>query len=438
MPRGFSLVSFAFIALFSNSALALEPGRAEGTLKAPSETFKPKYAWAKTSSGSGETVVMLSDKPLAVSTLESSSDTLEKLDAQVWKIQIDEEGNFYLFSGRSGKSLSSGFEDEGSFVYTPIAVSAQSIQGRIASKKGLKHEWSFDLTFHAAYTDKDDVWGANPAVAKEFGARSAALADGAAKGTFVVGQNSLPLKYAYAKGKGGSDGKQDVTLFLVDRPIDAPQLQNEVLNDDVNGLVVAIASDGAIREIKWLHPDFNASDFGFDLGYFEPVVVANDRIEGRVYSVKDAEFRGTRYTYLADFKAPVQKYAKANEFKIDASNGKKLPKGGGDPGKAYVKYDKALRAKDVDGLLAIAGEEARQQFEAMTGGDKKQAVEMLELLNALRAKNIKVVDGYSDGDRASLYLEGDEEGTKTTGRVNMIKDGTSWHIAKEMWGSGID
>jgi hypothetical protein len=426
---------FAFATLSAASLPAIDAGKAEGTLEVGKQSFKPKYAWAKRLASGNQTNILLSDRPLSQPMLESAGSQFAKMGAQVFAIQLRDDGSFFLYDTASSENLSTFNQDEGNFTFTRVASGDDSIAGRIASKKGLKHDWNFDVTFHAALGEADQ-WGGNPVVSKEFASRTAALGDSAASGTFTVGKNSIKLVNAYAKGKRFGDG-QEVVLFLLDRPVDETQIQNEVLAEEVNGLVMKVASDGKIFSVKWLHPDLNAEDSGFDVAFFEPVVLERDRIEGRVYSLKDAAFRDTKYTYLADFKAPVAKYAKADEFKIDASNGQKLPKGGGEPGRLFMAYDKALRSKDIEKMLAIAGDEAREQFNAMTGGDKARAQEIMEMISELRASKIRIVDGYVDGDRASLYVEGEsgmESGAKEQGRVNMIRDGKGWRIAREMWG----
>lgn len=420
------------ISLPAASASAIEPGRAEGSFKIGKRTLKPKFAWAK--QGENATEVLLSDVPLSLKALDYPPEKWTQLGAQVVRLQVVEGGSLFLASG--DETLMTGSEKPGSFTWTPAAGSDGRVEGRAFSKKGLKHTWNFDVKFSAA-AGEQERWGANPAATSEMAAWTSSLQDGKAKGTFIVGSKSLTLTHAYAKGKRASEGKQDVVLFLLDRAVDEPQLQNETLAEEVNGLQMKLTADGEIREIKWLHPDLNAQDFGFDLGFFEPVVVEKDHIEGRVLSLKNAAYRDTRYSYSVDFKAPIEKYGKADEFKIDSTNGKRLPKGGGEPGKAYVAYDKALRSGNIEKILAAMGADAKKQLDELTGGDREKAKDMIEMINALRASKVKVVDGYSDGERASLYVEGEssmEKGAKEKGRVNLLRDEKRWVVLKEMWG----
>lgn len=120
--------------------------------------------------------------------------------------------------------------------------------------------------------------------------------------------------------------------------------------------------------------------------------------------------------------------AKRPEPLPDAKTGKKLPAGGGEPGKAYMTYHKAVQNKDINTVRKLAP--AAEQDKNLTD---KEINEILEFMAQLSPKNLKITEGYVKDKRAVLYLTGTVEGEKQYGTAEMIlKEGT-WRVLKDSW-----
>src|SRR5207237_7754442 len=109
--------------------------------------------------------------------------------------------------------------------------------------------------------------------------------------------------------------------------------------------------------------------------------------------------------------------------------GKPLPAGGGEPAKAYFAFDKAVRAGD---MAAVRRGVSAEQEKEMSSEDFKK---MFPLMQALRAKNVKITSGTIDGDTATLLATGKDESGTATGTITMVRQGGAWKLQKEEWKS---
>ena len=111
----------------------------------------------------------------------------------------------------------------------------------------------------------------------------------------------------------------------------------------------------------------------------------------------------------------------------DAKTGTPLPAGGGEPGKAYMIYLKAIQNKDLKTIRKIGSldEDDVPEF-AME--------ESLDLLAEMAPRNVKIVKGYVKGIRAALYAEGISENEKQYAVIEMVKEKSGqWRVRKENW-----
>jgi len=111
----------------------------------------------------------------------------------------------------------------------------------------------------------------------------------------------------------------------------------------------------------------------------------------------------------------------------DAKTGTPLPAGGGEPGKVYMIYLKAVQTKDLKTLKKVSSLE-----EDDVSGDAVGYT--LELLAEMAPKNVKIIRGYVSGNRAALYAEGIYDNEKQYGTIEMLKEKNGpWRLAKENW-----
>ena len=116
--------------------------------------------------------------------------------------------------------------------------------------------------------------------------------------------------------------------------------------------------------------------------------------------------------------------------------GKALPAGGGEPGKVFMANHAAMKAGDVDGMLATVGaDQAAQMREAQQNPEEFNG--MIEMMKAFAPAEIAVTGGRDFGDRAELTLTGKhDDGSPTTGVARMAKEGGAWKVEKVSMKSG--
>lgn len=112
--------------------------------------------------------------------------------------------------------------------------------------------------------------------------------------------------------------------------------------------------------------------------------------------------------------------------------GTALPADGGEPGKAYAAYCKAMTSGDMKALKTLVSAERAKQM------DDPDFAKMFEMIQAMMAKNIKVTGGTMSANEATLNAEGTDSmgGGKATGTISMVLEDKHWKVAKDSWTSG--
>lgn len=227
--------------------------------------------------------------------------------------------------------------------------------------------------------------------------------------------------------------KKDVVLLLTDQPVKAEDADEFKLNEiaesgKLHGIRVSIDDEKNPYRLVVLGA-FQVSGSGFM--EFTPTEFSATKIAGKV-SKAAGEMMGKKYEFSADFDTPVTDAVAVAEAaeKAAEESGTPLPAGGGEPGKAYFEYDKAVRAGDLAKMKSFAADE---KMAAQL--DDPQAKEMIAMIKEMRAKDIKIVKGRMNGDNATLHVEGTSSmgGGKTSGKVDMVKKGGAWKLIKESW-----
>jgi len=258
---------------------------------------------------------------------------------------------------------------------------------------------------------------------------------GKATGTLTVDGKRITLKHAYAMAQPDTfdAGKTVIAVLLTEEPLDADALNDaEELDDAVMGqhgwAFFKIDEDGKPIHEMIDHPATGGSRLimsGFTQAEFVSKKMGKDRVEGSFRTKKTEDFMGHPYAIKVDFSAPLLQ-AKVPEPLPDAETGRTLPKGGGQPGKAYRAYLKAVLDRDVAALREFVPDKTQNMSDS-------EIKESLEFVAAMLPKNPKVTDGYVKKGRAVLYVEGTMEGEKQYGTVELLRKGKMWGIVKESW-----
>jgi hypothetical protein len=107
------------------------------------------------------------------------------------------------------------------------------------------------------------------------------------------------------------------------------------------------------------------------------------------------------------------------------AKGTKLPADGGEPGKGYMTYLKALQKKD--------GATIRKMAEVPPGTSDTDLKGQMEMMAAMTPTDQKIVSGTMNKDTAVLKVTGKLDGKKQYGTIEMKKKGGVWQITKEDW-----
>jgi hypothetical protein len=105
--------------------------------------------------------------------------------------------------------------------------------------------------------------------------------------------------------------------------------------------------------------------------------------------------------------------------------GSALSADGGEPGKDYMTYVKAVEKRD--------GATIRKMAEVPPGTSDKDLKEQMEMVAAMTPTGQKIVSGSMSGNKATLNVTGMLEGKKQYGTIDLQKRGGVWKITKEDW-----
>ena len=258
---------------------------------------------------------------------------------------------------------------------------------------------------------------------------------GKATGTFTIDGKRITLKYAYAMAQPNTfdAGKTDIAVLLTEESLDGDALTDiEELDDAVmrqhGWAFFKLDEDGKPIHEMIDHPAAGSGRLimsGFTQAEFVSKKMGKDRVEGSFRTRKTEDFMGHPYAIKVDFSAPILQ-AKVTEPLPDVKTGRTLPKGGGQPGKVYRAYLKAVRDKDIAALRTLVPDKTQNMSDS-------EIKESLEFVAGLLPKNPKITDGYAKEGRAVLYVEGTLEGEKQYGTVELVKKENMWGIVKESW-----
>ncbi len=102
-------------------------------------------------------------------------------------------------------------------------------------------------------------------------------------------------------------------------------------------------------------------------------------------------------------------------------------RGGPDLVSIYEDFDQAIRAGDLEKVLALLTEARRQEVE--TAGGAEALVAMRRLL----PPQIEADKAQVEGDTAVLDVRGDLLGQELSGRIHFRREGEAWKVDKEEW-----
>lgn len=259
---------------------------------------------------------------------------------------------------------------------------------------------------------------------------------GGASGSFSVDGKSIELHHAYAMAQANpfDEKKTDTAILLTDTPLSeeafagVKDLEAAGRLEPHNSVLFVLDESGqAVREV--VHHDA-LGDMSLQMSGMTHATVtissrAGGRIEGSAQTKGPEDFLRHKYEIKAQFQAPIRQ-AHRDAPPPDAKTGKKLPPGGGEPGKAYLALQEAIRKQD----LAAIRKAKPADMPDMSDDDLRKG---LEIMAAMTPPKITIDDGFVAGDAAVLYVSGVLEGEKQYGTVKLARVGGAWRPAGESW-----
>ncbi|MCI0603358.1 DUF4878 domain-containing protein [bacterium] len=255
---------------------------------------------------------------------------------------------------------------------------------------------------------------------------------GTAKGNFVLDGKTYAINSVQARTDESpfEKSKKDILVLLTDQPVaesdfDLYNLDTLAESGKLHGILVRLDDE---KQATGLIVLGTVQRSGNSVCNFEPTKFDLSRVAGKVYLAEPDESFGRKYTFDVEFDTDVKdKIAPA----LDETSGTPLPPDGGEPGKAFREYEKAIQSGNPQELKKyIVPEQAKKL-------DDPQAANMLGLMKMMRATEVKIVKGLLQGDRAILTVEGKDpvSNNKTSGSVRMVKLDGKWILEKESWTS---
>lgn len=186
-----------------------------------------------------------------------------------------------------------------------------------------------------------------------------------------------------------------------------------------NGAIVrlTLSPGGESMEGSWnSYEPFDTFGFG---GQGEVKLVKNSatRVEGSYRTLKPEDFFDKTFEFDLKF---------AVDLLAGAITGTPIAAGGGEPGKVYQAYLKAIARKDKKALRPLLTAAAAKEL-LEDGGDF-----VLDLRQGMELKTAKVTGGLQKAGKVALDVEGvDEDGGKKRGQVYLVQEGGAWKFAGE-------
>ncbi|MBI3813323.1 MAG: tetratricopeptide repeat protein [Nitrospinae bacterium] len=264
----------------------------------------------------------------------------------------------------------------------------------------------------------------------------AELSAGSATGSFAINGKGIELKHVYALSQPNffEDSKKDIAVLLTKEPVPDETLKNigrlQDVAQDLHEWVLFLIDENGKPIHEWIdHPslgEIRLTSSGITYAKFIQKTFKEGIIEGAFITKEEEEFPTKhKYKINVQFKAAILQ-AKRPEPLPDAKTGQKLPADGGEPGKAYMDFLKAMQEKNIAVIRTMSPPKIAKKSDS-------ELLMVVELLDGMTPKDLKITEGYIKGDAAVLYVTGTEDGEKQYGTIPLNKTGKHWIVGEQKW-----
>lgn len=263
---------------------------------------------------------------------------------------------------------------------------------------------------------------------------SSAAADSRASGTLTIDKKVYRISNAKAMIQADPfvPSKKDVVLLLTDQEVATDRFDTAPLDANaaagmLHGVVITIDDAEQPYDLVLLGvTHVNGTQVcEFDSKHYDERLVS-----GHIYMDAAEEADGHTYKFDVQFSASIGENTLTVITGNEDAAGARLPADGGDPGRAYLEFDQAIRAGNVENFKKYGPETADTALL-----DMEQAKQVLQLMQVTRPNSIKILRGYSNGQIATLFVEGKDPqfGKPGSATVTMVKTDNEWRVNKEEW-----
>jgi hypothetical protein len=251
---------------------------------------------------------------------------------------------------------------------------------------------------------------------------------GRASGQFESKGIQLKIIDAYAfRGTPSLGGKEKVIIAVVsnrgfvrsaiDEYWDRRNALERYFKDEQTGLVYfEFAVNGRYRGLSYYFASGNGCGYCADPEVASTVRLADGRLTGKLNFPKG--------------KDPNRWFELSLDVPISGDDyGKPQGSGGGDPGKAYIAYHRALSGKDWEAIKSLLSEERRARWsEAESKGNGEG---FLEYLREDHPVEVRVTEAFINGDHALILLEGKGAVGAISGESLLSRQQGTWRFEEE-------
>lgn len=191
--------------------------------------------------------------------------------------------------------------------------------------------------------------------------------------------------------------------------------------DNSGKLVLSLEDGEVVMLAAWFAPGTTLSRSGSDIGKVTLTPGGDGTVAGKYHYVDeddgftcDATFSVAKLGDPADAPPPP---------------GTPLPRGGGEPGQAYLALNQALRAGDVEALRGLMAPAQVAEMEAARKTPEFDA--QLAMMKTMAPTDVVITGGRIDGDRAWVEFTAVEFGNPRVGTADMRQVDGRWTIEKE-------
>lgn len=237
------------------------------------------------------------------------------------------------------------------------------------------------------------------------------------------------------------DGEPDplpekLELGFVSFPLDAGALERATDRDDEimdqafaddgehAGKLVLSVEDGEITMLAaWFSPGTSISRSGSDIGTLTPAPDHDGKgpITGKYHYLDEDD------GFACDLTFTIPRFGDPED--APPPPGTPLPPGGGEPGKAYLALNAALRAGDLDAMAKLLPPDRLAMMEQARQSPDFDA--QLKMMQAMAPTDIVITGGRIDGDTAWVEFTATEFDSPRAGTATLKKEGGRWVMLEE-------